>query len=150
MILSIYRTLTTLAGPLISRYLKKRMARGKEHPVRFGERLGNASIERPEGKLVWLHGASVGEAISLLPLIGAIQEKYGDYTILVTTGTVTSAALLEKDYLKAFSINLARLIACLMCVSFWIIGVLILPYGQKVNCGPICCVKPASVPVKWP
>jgi 3-deoxy-D-manno-octulosonic-acid transferase len=96
MILSIYRTLTTLAGPLISHYLKKRLARGKEHPGRFGERLGDASIKRPDGKLVWLHGASVGEAISLLPLIGAIQEKYGNYTILVTTGTVTSAALLEK------------------------------------------------------
>lgn len=96
MILSLYRTLTTIAAPLISHYLKQRLARGKEHPTRFTERLGEASIQRPEGRLVWLHGASVGEAISLLPLIKEIQKSYSDHSILLTTGTVTSAALMEK------------------------------------------------------
>ena len=96
MILSLYRGLTTVAAPLIDRYLKKRLAKGKEHPTRFPERLGQASIARPDGKLVWLHGASVGESVSLLPLIDRIQKTYPDFTVLLTTGTVTSAALMEK------------------------------------------------------
>lgn len=96
MILSLYQLLGTLGGPLLTRYLNKRRARGKEHPTRFPERLGNASVARPDGKLVWLHGASVGESISLLPLIEAIQEKYADHSVLLTTGTVTSAALMGK------------------------------------------------------
>ncbi len=96
MILSLYRGVTTLCGPLISHYLKKRLARGKEHPTRFPERLGNASITRPDGKLVWLHGASVGEAISLLPIMEEIQERFPDHSILMTTGTVTSAKLMES------------------------------------------------------
>jgi len=96
MILSLYRGLTTIAAPLISHYLKKRLARGKEHPIRFPERLGQASIPRPSGKIIWLHGASVGEAISLLPLIDGIKSTHADYTVLLTTGTITSAALMKK------------------------------------------------------
>ena len=61
---ALYRTLTGLGGPLIELYLRRRLARGKEDPARFGERLGQAGRPRPEGPLVWLHGASVGEALS--------------------------------------------------------------------------------------
>jgi len=96
MILSLYRGLTTIAAPLISHYLKKRLARGKEHSTRFPERLGEAGIERPVGKLVWLHGASVGEAVSLLPLIDQIKNDHPNFSILMTTGTITSAALMER------------------------------------------------------
>jgi len=96
MIYSFYRMATTLAAPLIKRYLEKRMAKGKEHPTRFDERLGMASIQRPDGKLIWLHGASVGEAISLLSLIDKLQSDLPDYHILMTTGTVTSADLMAK------------------------------------------------------
>jgi len=96
MILSLYRGLTTIAAPLISHYLQKRLSRGKEHPTRFPERMGQANIKRPNGALIWLHGASVGEAVSLLPLINQIQETYPKFSILITTGTVTSAALMEK------------------------------------------------------
>ncbi len=96
MIYSLYRGLTTIAAPLISRYLQKRLHKSKEHPTRFPERLGQASFTRPTGPLIWLHGASVGEAISLLPLIEAMHGDYKDCHILLTTGTVTSAALMEK------------------------------------------------------
>ncbi|WP_417822242.1 3-deoxy-D-manno-octulosonic acid transferase [Terasakiella sp.] len=96
MIYSLYRGLTTIAAPLISRYLQKRLYKGKEHPTRFPERLGQTNLRRPTGPLIWLHGASVGEAISLLPLIEVMHGDYKDCHILLTTGTVTSAALMEK------------------------------------------------------
>jgi len=96
MIYSLYRGLTRIAAPLISRYLQKRLQKGKEHPTRFPERLGQANLPRPGGSLIWLHGASVGEAISLLPLIEAMRRDYSDCHILLTTGTVTSAALMAK------------------------------------------------------
>ncbi len=94
MIYSLYRGLTTISGPMLTHYLKKRLKRGKEHPTRFRERFGEAGCARPAGKLVWLHGASVGEAVSLLPLINAIRKAYPDYQVLLTTGTVTSANLI--------------------------------------------------------
>ncbi len=89
-----YRLVTALATPLAGPFLKGRLKRGKEDPRRVGERRGRPSLSRPAGRLVWLHGASVGEAMSLLPFIERIQRSGA--SALVTTGTVTSAALLAK------------------------------------------------------
>jgi len=94
MILGLYRLVTTLGGPLIRGYLDRRLARGKEDPARFEERLGKPGLPRPEGGLVWLHAASVGEAVSMLPVVEAMQKRPG-LTVLVTTGTVTSAAMMR-------------------------------------------------------
>lgn len=91
---SLYRLFTNLAAPLIAFYLFLRKRKGREDTVRFKERLGIASAPRPKGKLVWCHGASVGEAMSVLALIRKLRERYPDWTLLVTTGTVTSAQLL--------------------------------------------------------
>ncbi len=93
MILSLYRAVTTLAEPLITAYLHRRMAHGKEDRARFPERKGIAQQPRPAGRLVWLHAASVGEAVSVLPVLERIQAQPGT-TALITTGTVASAALL--------------------------------------------------------
>lgn len=94
--LALYRMATSLGGPLIRLYLKQRVKQGKEDPARLGERLGHASLPRPMGKLVWIHGASVGEALSILPLIERIRSQHLGWTVLVTTGTVTSAALMAE------------------------------------------------------
>jgi 3-deoxy-D-manno-octulosonic-acid transferase len=92
--LRLYRSLTTLVGPLVILYLLRRMARGKEDRARFAERRGTAGRERPEGPLVWVHAASIGEAVSMLALIDEIVAMHPALSVLVTTGTVTSARLL--------------------------------------------------------
>lgn len=94
--LSLYRFATELGAPLISFYLRVRKAKGKEDATRFEERLGHASRERPVGPLVWAHAASVGEALSLLPLIGRLVSDRPGLEVLVTTGTVTSARLMAE------------------------------------------------------
>lgn len=94
--LRLYRRLTELGRPLIDAYLRRRLKRGREDAVRFPERQGVAGQPRPEGTVVWVHGASVGEAASTLPVIARIRELHPDIRILATTGTLTSAALLAK------------------------------------------------------
>lgn len=97
MIIGLYKTLITALFPLIkATYIKKRKNIGKEHPTRFNERIGQYIYPRPEGKLYWLHGASVGEAISMLPLIDKLLKEDENLNIMVTTGTLTSAEIMSK------------------------------------------------------
>ena len=89
--LSAYRLVSRAAAPFMPRLLARRLDRGKEHPDRLGERRGEPSLPRPDGPLVWVHGASVGEMLAVVPLIDRIRAR--DFAVLVTSGTVTSAAL---------------------------------------------------------
>lgn len=92
--LRLYRLGCGLGSPLASKVLARRLSRGKEHPERLPERLGRASVARPNGPLVWVHGASVGEMLAAVSLIKRLREQ--DFAVLVTSGTVTSAALAEQ------------------------------------------------------
>lgn len=97
MFIGIYNTLVrTLYPMVIRRYIEKRKKMGKEDVKRFNERVGRPTKPRPDGRLIWLHGASVGESISMLPLINRLLEIYPDAHVMVTTGTTTSAEVMAK------------------------------------------------------
>src|SRR6201993_3414514 len=91
----LYKAMTRPLAPVAMMYLAQRRKRGKEHPIRFHERRGIPSATRPDGPLVWIHAASVGEATAVLGIIEDLLETRPDLEILVTTGTVSSARLLE-------------------------------------------------------
>ena len=92
--LAAYRRAAAAATSLGQRLLDYRLRHGKEHETRIGERRGEPSAPRLPGPLIWIHGASVGEFIAVMPLIERIRAR--GFNVLATTGTVTSAALAEK------------------------------------------------------
>ncbi len=94
--LSLYRAATRLARPLAPLLLRARARRGKEDASRLNERLGAPQAQRPEGLLVWLHAASVGESQVTLALGQALLKRRGDLTLLFTSGTTTSADMIAR------------------------------------------------------
>ncbi len=93
-VLRAYRWFSAAAGPVVPLFLARRLKHGKEHRQRLPERRGEARIARPPGGLIWLHGASVGELASVLPLIHCLAAR--GVVMLVTTGTVTSGGLADQ------------------------------------------------------
>ncbi len=86
-----YRLASAALTPLAGTFLKRRLRRGKENPERLRERYGEGSVPRPAGPLVWIHAASVGELLAVIPLIERIHKQ--NFAVLCTSGTVTSAQL---------------------------------------------------------
>ena len=89
-----YRLFSVAMTPFTPLLLARRLRRGKEHRLRLPERRGVSGMARPPGPLVWLHGASIGELISVLPLIERLRAR--EVNVLVTSGTVSSGGLAEQ------------------------------------------------------
>ncbi|CAN5208892.1 3-deoxy-D-manno-octulosonic acid transferase [soil metagenome] len=94
--LAAYRRLSALAMPLAGPLIARRLKQGKEDPARIAERRGVASAERPVGPLIWIHGASVGEVLAAAGLIERLRAM--NIRILLTSGTVTSAAIVARRF----------------------------------------------------
>ena len=92
--LALYLALSERWAKLVENTLRNRMNRGKEDPDRMNERRGIAQRERPQGPLIWVHAASVGESLSTLEVIRQIGQVRPEITFMVTTGSRTSAALM--------------------------------------------------------
>ena len=89
--LQAYRWIGVASFPLMGPYMAYRASRGKEQHNRRRERYGRSDVARPAGPLIWVHAVSVGETGAVLALIQRLRAN--DITVVLTTGTVTSAAL---------------------------------------------------------
>lgn len=102
-----WRAGATLLAPLLRLNLRRRVRQDKEIRARLAERFGQGAA-RPPGRLLWLHAASVGETLSILPVLEELAARAPDLHLLLTTGTVTSARLLERRLAPALRPRLAH------------------------------------------
>ena len=94
--LRLYRRLSGAASLFAPLMIRRRLRVGKEDAARCQERRGIADVDRPQGPLVWIHGASVGEVLAAAALIERLREL--NLRILLTSGTVTSADIVAKRF----------------------------------------------------
>ncbi|MDG1117563.1 MAG: 3-deoxy-D-manno-octulosonic acid transferase [Flavimaricola sp.] len=94
LVLSAYAALANLSVPLLARRITARLTDQGISPKRAAERMGRATLPRPAGPLAWFHAASVGESLSILPLLTMMQAARPDLRILLTSGTASSAQIM--------------------------------------------------------
>jgi len=93
----IFINLILILSPLIILF---RLLKKKEDAFRFREKLGFFTKNRSKGKLIWFHGASVGEFQSIVPLLEKLEQSKKISQILITSSTVSSSKLISKIKLK--------------------------------------------------
>ena len=90
-------SLIILISPLLIIF---RIYKNKEDKIRFKEKFSIPSKKRFKGKLIWFHGASVGEILSIIPLIENYEKDKSIKQILVTSSTLSSSKVLQKFQFK--------------------------------------------------
>lgn len=95
--LFLYRIVTFTAAPAIFLWFYHRTRNGKESRERLHERYARSLPSRPAGKLVWLHGASIGESKLLLAIIKALQAHRSDLNFLITSQTASAAKIIADQ-----------------------------------------------------
>ena len=98
--LHIYRFLINIILILSPIIIIFRLIKGKEDLKRFKEKFCFFSINKDKGKLIWFHGASVGEIQSIVPLIEKIEKNKNIKKILVTSNTLSSSKIVKKFKFK--------------------------------------------------
>ena len=96
MMFFLYRIFSNLALIFIPLVIFIRKIKGKELPDRISERYGKNTHDRKKGKLIWIHAASIGECQSILPIVDKLNKDQSIDQILITSGTVTSAQVINK------------------------------------------------------
>ena len=96
-LLCAYLAATAWSAPLAERHLRNRLARGKEHPDRWREKLGEASCPRPDGPLVWMHAVGLGEVLALRGLIEEMHATRPDLNFLVTSSARASGEVFDRN-----------------------------------------------------
>ncbi|XP_071688392.1 probable 3-deoxy-D-manno-octulosonic acid transferase, mitochondrial [Rutidosis leptorrhynchoides] len=91
----LYKAITSTLTPLINLQLRYRKFRHLEHPLRWPERLGQPSVPRPSGALIWFHAVSLGEGMCVVPVIKRCVERNPDVTVLMTTTTTSAFEVLK-------------------------------------------------------
>ena len=97
LLIYIYNVINILLLPLYMVLIFIRILKAKDNWISFKQRLGFTCAQRLPGKLLWIHAASVGESMVAITLIRALSVSYLKYNFLVTTGTLSSAQILEKS-----------------------------------------------------
>lgn len=96
--LFLYGLITRLVAPLLGWLLSSRVRQGKEDGGRINERRAKALTQRPDGPLIWMHAASVGESQLQLAIACELLEQRSDLNILFTCQTQTAAGLIVKRF----------------------------------------------------
>ena len=86
-----------IISPLI---IALRIFKNKEDKKRFIEKFSISTKKRIEGKLIWFHGASVGEILSIIPLVKIYEKNKSISQILITSSTLSSSRVLKKFNFK--------------------------------------------------
>ena len=88
-----------LFSPIIILY---RIIKGKEHKRRFLEKFSFATKKRKKGNLIWFHGASVGELMSIIPVIKRLEKNKKVKKIIVTSSTTSSAKIFKNHWKSVY------------------------------------------------
>lgn len=97
-LLTAWKVIATVLPSVLKPYLRRRCKKGKEIQARLSERMGYASLIRKPGHLIHFHAASVGEVISIFPIIAELHKIDSCQNFLITTGTVTSFHIVQQQF----------------------------------------------------